>query len=220
MTAKTPHKNVYTALAAAQANMGPLIKGTENPHFRKMYADLADLCAAVRTPLTNEGLSYFHIMIPGERDVMRTVLAHGESETRIECDVPLIVSKSDMQAMKSATTYAKRIGLESVTGIAPEDDDGHAAASAPPPPKQAQAKAPPPPPVDDGAAADESARRYKADFEARVRQCMTADQVRALFKSEASARKSMQLTQDEVADLVEFCTAHAKALDAAALASA
>ena len=63
---------------------------------------------------------------------MRTVLAHGESETMIECDVPLIVSKNDMQGMKSATTYAKRIGLESVTGVAPEDDDGNEAANAAP----------------------------------------------------------------------------------------
>ena len=37
-----------------------------------------------------------------------------------------------MQGYKSATTYAKRIGIESLTGIAPEDDDGNAAAKAPP----------------------------------------------------------------------------------------
>jgi hypothetical protein len=46
--------------------------------------------------------------------------------------VPLIVNKNDMQGMKSATTYAKRIGLESLTGIAPEDEDGNAAAKAAP----------------------------------------------------------------------------------------
>jgi hypothetical protein len=33
-----------------------------------------------------------------------------------------------MQGMKSATTYAKRIGIESLTGIAPDDDDGNGAA--------------------------------------------------------------------------------------------
>jgi hypothetical protein len=37
-----------------------------------------------------------------------------------------------MHGFKSATTYAKRIGLESVTGVAPEDDDGNAAAKSPP----------------------------------------------------------------------------------------
>jgi hypothetical protein len=37
-----------------------------------------------------------------------------------------------MQGYKSATTYAKRIGLESLSGVAPEDDDGNAAARAAP----------------------------------------------------------------------------------------
>jgi ERF superfamily len=126
------HKNVYVALAAAQSEMGPLIKGTDNPAFKKKYADLADLTSAVREPLTRHGLTYFHQMICGDRDLMRTVLVHGESETRIDCDVPLIVAKNDMQGMKSAATYAKRIGLESVTGVAPEDDDGNAAAKSAP----------------------------------------------------------------------------------------
>jgi hypothetical protein len=128
---KTAHKNVYTALCAAQAEMGPLIKGSVNPAFKSKYADLADLVQAVREPLGNAGLAYFHQIIDG--NVMRTVLMHGETETSIICDVPLIVAKNDMQGMKSATTYAKRIGLESVTGVAPEDDDGNAAAKAPPP---------------------------------------------------------------------------------------
>lgn len=128
------HKNVFVALAAAQSEMGPLIKGSVNPHFRSKYADLADLASAVREPLTRNGMAFFHHIVLSDsgRDVMRTVLVHGETETSIECDVPLFFAKSDMQAMKSATTYAKRIGLESVTGIAPEDDDGNAAAKAAP----------------------------------------------------------------------------------------
>ena len=127
------HKNVYTALAAAQAEMGPLIKGANNPHFKSKYADLADLVAAVRGPLNRHGMAFFHQIVrtEGAQD-MRTVLMHGESETSIVCDVPLIVAKNDMQGMKSATTYAKRIGLESVSGVAPEDDDGNAASKAAP----------------------------------------------------------------------------------------
>lgn len=126
------HKNVYVALAQAQAEMGPLVKGSVNPAFKSKYADLADLTAAVREPLTRNGLSFYHSMVLGDRDLMRTSLVHGESDTRIDCDVPLIVDRNNMQGMKSATTYAKRIGLESVTGIAPEDDDGNAAAKAAP----------------------------------------------------------------------------------------
>lgn len=126
----TIHKNVYVALAAAQSEMGPLVKGATNPHFKKMYADLSSLVTAVRGPFNRNGLAFFHQIIrcDGGQD-MRTIVVHGETDTQIECDVPLIVSKQDMQGMKSATTYAKRIGLESVSGVAPEDDDGQAAVS-------------------------------------------------------------------------------------------
>lgn len=130
---RAAHPNVYVALAAAQAAMGPLIKGSVNPAFKSKYADLADLTSAVREPFATNGLAFFHQMVLGDRDVMRTVLVHGASDTRIECDVPLIVDRNNMQGMKSATTYAKRIGLESVAGIAPEDDDGNAAPKPPQP---------------------------------------------------------------------------------------
>lgn len=136
----TVHKNVYTALAAAQQAMEPLVKGAINPAFKgegkpkgTAYASLSDVVSAVREALTENGLAYFHQIIRvGDLLDMRTALVHGESDTRIECDVPMIVAKNDMQGMKSATTYAKRIGLESVTGIAPEDDDGNAAVKAAP----------------------------------------------------------------------------------------
>lgn len=129
----TEHKNIYLALVAAQLEMGGVKKGSVNPAFKSKYADLADVVNAVSGPLNNNGIAFMHIpaTIDGER-VMRTILAHGASETTVECDVPLIVSKNDMQGYKSATTYAKRIGLESLTGIAPEDDDGNAARMAPP----------------------------------------------------------------------------------------
>ena len=133
------HPNVYVALAAAQAEMEPLAKDAANAAFKRpdgslsRYADLAGVVDAVRPALTRHGIAYFHQMAMfDEKPAMRTVLVHGASDTRIECDVPLIVQKNDMQGMKSATTYAKRIGLESVTGIAPEDDDGNAAAKAAP----------------------------------------------------------------------------------------
>ena len=39
------HKNVYVALAAAQQDMGPLFKGTTNPHFKKQYANSNNKCS-------------------------------------------------------------------------------------------------------------------------------------------------------------------------------
>ncbi len=135
------HKNIFEALNAAQANMGKVVKQSENPHFRSSYADLADVMRVALPALTAEGICLWHKMdTSGETMLMVTTLTHGSSETEISCGVPLIVSKNDMQGMKSATTYAKRIGVESLTGIAPEDDDGNAAAKAPPPPPKPKVK--------------------------------------------------------------------------------
>ena len=129
----TDHKNIYMALAAAQADMGTVKKASVNPAFKSKYAVLADVVATVRPALNAQGIAFYAtaIVIEGER-YMRTVFAHGASDTQIHCDVPLIVTKNDMQGFKSAVTYAKRIGLESLSGVAPEDDDGNAAAKAAP----------------------------------------------------------------------------------------
>lgn len=129
----TEHKNVYAALAAAQASMGTVVKGAVNPAFKSKYADLADVVAVAVPALTAQGIAIYHAMDRDDHGLtMRTTLAHGASETFIHCDVPLIVDRNNMQGVKSATTYAKRIGIESLTGIAPEDDDGNAAAKAAP----------------------------------------------------------------------------------------
>ena len=109
-----------------------------NPHFKSRYADLADIVKTVLPVLNSHGLCLWHSM--PDANTMRTTITHGESMTEISCDVPLIVDKQNMQGMKSATTYAKRIGAESVTGIAAEDDDGNNAAASPP-------KATPPKPI-------------------------------------------------------------------------
>jgi hypothetical protein len=129
----TEHKNIYMALAAAQSEMGTVKKGSVNSGFKSKYADLADVVATVSPALNAQGIAFFHVPASqGDQWVMRTVLAHGATDTQVSCDVPLIIGKNDMQGYKSASTYAKRIGLESLTGVAPEDDDGNAAAKAAP----------------------------------------------------------------------------------------
>jgi hypothetical protein len=130
----TEHKNVFVALAAAQSEMESVVKGSVNPAFKSRYAALDDVVQVVRPALNKHGIAYFHQIVTDERgSVMRTVLWHGASDTHVTCDVPLIVDRNNMQGFKSATTYAKRIGVESLTGIAPQDDDdGNAAAKAAP----------------------------------------------------------------------------------------
>ncbi len=135
----TEHKNVYAALVAAQQSFGQVKKGSTNPAFKSKYADLADVAAVVIPALNANGVAVLHYIVDCGDDgpqAMRTEFIHANSETRVTCDVRLIVAKNDMQGMKSATTYAKRIGLESLSGIAPEDDDGNAASKSPPKPAE------------------------------------------------------------------------------------
>jgi hypothetical protein len=129
----TEHKNIYAALAAAQSEFGKVTKGATNPAFKSKYADLSDVASVVIPVMNAHGCAVLHYMAwTCDTQCMRTEFYHAASSTSVFCDVPLIVDKGNMQAMKSATTYAKRIGLESLSGIAPEDDDGNAAAKAPP----------------------------------------------------------------------------------------
>lgn len=131
------HKNVYAALTAAQLEFGTVTKGSVNPAFKSKYADLSDVASVVIPVLARHGVCVLHYLTGDDLGAMRTEFVHGESDTRVACDVPLIVDRNNMQGMKSATTYAKRIGLESLSGVAPDDDDGNAASKAPPKPKQA-----------------------------------------------------------------------------------
>ena len=133
----TEHKNIYSALCAAQAEFGRVQKGSTNPAFKSRYADLADVAGVVIPTLSAHGVAVLHYMVgEGEGMAMRTEFVHAATESRVACDVPLLVDRNNMQGMKSATTYAKRIGLESLSGVAPQDDDGNAAAAAPPPARQ------------------------------------------------------------------------------------
>lgn len=133
-SATAVHKGLYSALAAAQAAMGPALKDSVNPAFKSKYADLASVMAACLPALNANGIAV--IQPPYQDDAgarfVKTIFIHGETGETAECAVPLIVAKNDMQGYGSAVTYARRYGLMSMAGIAPEDDDGNAAAKAPP----------------------------------------------------------------------------------------
>ena len=124
---------LYTALALAQAEMGKALKDSANPAFRSKYADLASVMDACMPALSKHGIA---VLQPAYHDdtgrYVKTIFHHGESGESVECMVPLIIAKNDMQGYGSAVTYARRYGLMGMAGIAPEDDDGNAAAKAAP----------------------------------------------------------------------------------------
>lgn len=127
------HKSIASALAAAQMEMGKALKQSTNPHFRSKYADLGSVMDACLPALNSSGIAVVQPTIDDDSGrYVKTVLIHGNSGEMLECRVPLIVSKNDMQGYGSAVTYARRYGLMTMAGIAPEDDDGNAAAKAAP----------------------------------------------------------------------------------------
>ena len=130
---KATHASIASALATAQMKMGKALKSANNPHFNRKYADLSSVVDACMPALNECGIAV--IQPTTDEDGTRyveTILIHGESGQELKCRVPLIVSKNDMQGYGSAVTYARRYGLMSMAGIAPEDDDGDAAAKAAP----------------------------------------------------------------------------------------
>jgi hypothetical protein len=129
------HKSLYSALAAAQAEMGPALKDAVNPAFKSKYADLASVMAACLPALNKHGIAVLQPAFDDETGrYVKTILVHGETGETAECRVPLIIQKNDMQGYGSACTYARRYGLMGMAGIAPDDDDGNAAARAAPAP--------------------------------------------------------------------------------------
>ena len=179
METTTKPTGIYAALASAQMAMGPALKDSTNPAFKSKYADLASVMAACMPALNANGIAVIQPTIDDENGArfVKTILAHISGET-LECRVPLIVSKNDMQGYGSAVTYARRYGLMGMAGIAPEDDDGNAA-SGPrqeyrrddPPPRQAPQQ-PKPPTLADRANA----------FEGKMRAQETVDGIERAWK--------------------------------------
>jgi hypothetical protein len=107
--------------------MGKALKDSVNPAFRSKYADLGSVMDACLPALNKHGIAVIQpIMSDDFGKFVKTILIH-ESGEQLECAVPLIVGKNDMQGLGSAITYGRRYGLMSMAGIAPEDDDGNAA---------------------------------------------------------------------------------------------
>jgi hypothetical protein len=130
---KPSHKGLYSALAAAQAEMGRAAKDTNNPHFKSKYADLASVMDACMPALSKHGIAVLQPAFDDDSGrYVKTIFIHGDSGETVECRVPLIVQKNDMQGYGSAATYCRRYGLMGMAGIAADDDDGNAVAKSPP----------------------------------------------------------------------------------------
>ena len=219
----TGHSGIYRALAAAQTAMGKAVKETTNNAFRTKYADLGSVMDACLPALNSNGIAVYQPpCVIGETHYVKTILAHESGET-LECSIPLIIGKNDMQGYGSAVTYARRYGLMAMAGIAPEDDDGNAAAKAAP---VAQRQLTPPPKPQGPAPANVTAPNTAQGRDPKVVQAALlkiiskADTVEYLGSMNDEGSKSAEAWQwleDEHPDLAvgvkEAFEARMKALD-------
>lgn len=116
------------ALASLQSEVQGAIKDAKNPFFNSKYADLESCWAALREPLSKNGLAITQTMgfIPECGPTLVTTLIHSSGEW-ISGEQPISPSKQDPQGLGSAITYARRYGLSAITGLIQVDDDGEAA---------------------------------------------------------------------------------------------
>jgi hypothetical protein len=121
---------ISAALAKAQGLLRPAIKDTVNPFFKSVYADLAAIIDVIREPMSSNGLAILQSIETDAGDVVITTLLSHTSGQWIETALRLKPTKNDPQGVASAATYGRRIGLQSLVGVAADtDDDGNAASA-------------------------------------------------------------------------------------------
>lgn len=119
------------AIAAAQAELRPAPKDSNNPHFKSTYASLQSIADTARPILSKHGLAVIQTFERVEAgDVMHitTTLLH-ISGGAISGTLSLKPERANPQGIGSAITYARRYSLAAILGMVTDDDDDANAAS-------------------------------------------------------------------------------------------
>lgn len=117
-------KDLFTALAKAQAEMETAELSSSNPFFKTRYADLAAIVKASRPALTKHGLSIIQQIISHEdgQTMLHTMLCHTSGQW-VESRVRIVPPKNDVQSIGSYITYLRRYSIAAICGIVSSDDD-------------------------------------------------------------------------------------------------
>jgi hypothetical protein len=123
-------KDLFGALAKAQAEMMTAGLRSENPYFKSKYADLAEIVRVSRPALTKNGLSVIQQILPNDdgQNILHTILTHASGQW-IESRMRILPSKPDVQSLASYITYLRRYSYAALCGIVAshEDDDAEVA---------------------------------------------------------------------------------------------
>lgn len=121
-------KEIYAALAKAQADIALADRDSENPYFKSKYANLASFIQASRPALTKNGLSLSHrIEINDDgQNILVCTLGHASGQY-VESRMRILPPKNDIQSFGSYVTYLRRYSYAALCGLADSDDDGEVA---------------------------------------------------------------------------------------------
>lgn len=115
------------------------------------YETLADVIAATKRGLSENGLSVMQFPFPGQHSVtLRTLVGH-KSGQWIYNDLTAAITDTDPKSVASGITYLCRYARKAILGIAAEWDDDAEAATPVTIPKPAQRKSDQPSPATGGA---------------------------------------------------------------------
>lgn len=122
-------KELAAALHKAQGIMGGAKKASTNPFFKSKYSDLSSVMQAISIPFFDNGLSFVQGAEYQDGFISVVTRIMHASGQWIESNTMLPTVKNDPQAYGSAITYAKRFGLQALTGVPSIDDDGQYASA-------------------------------------------------------------------------------------------
>ena len=131
-TAPTADLTLHAALVTAIGQI-PSIKATgKNKHLGNEYLTLGDILAGVRPTLSKHGLAISQRPMSTSAGAgCITSILHKDGGI-FETSLLLPISQQTPQAISSCVTYAKRISITALLGIAADlDDDAEAAMPAP-----------------------------------------------------------------------------------------
>lgn len=118
-------KNISEAILGFHKAMGTIYKETENPFFKKKYADLATIQKAIQKPLIENGLTI--LQFPEGEHGLTTRLLHSSGEW-FEGTYYMHPVRNTPQDAGSVISYQRRYAIGSILNLnIDEDDDGNKA---------------------------------------------------------------------------------------------
>lgn len=163
-------QNLAKALVTFQVKVESIKKDATNPFFKSKYASLSNILDAIKTPLTESGLTV--VQLPTGEHELTTTIIH-ESGEFIESTYTMTPVKNDPQGLGSVISYQRRYALTSALLLNTEDDDGNHATHGGSTPKEAE---------DNKPWLNKDTKEFKAAVEKLKAGTTTMDKIKSFYK--------------------------------------